>query len=1371
MVRKNKTTAVVSPGQFPESESVRSSTKESRDVTPGISATGIAVDLGEYPLKDLCMHKGLRREQNTNGKDQSNIGVSTTPGGDSVALLVEEQPRIISDAENLNEEFTQPRSANLLPVRIVGHRGSKKRDRPIVHLVQISSDELSIQSKRKQRLVGTGGFGKGPILNSLNVRQQGEGTKCNVVQISGDNVSAKGQMEVDVFAACSENYVAMGMEEQMNLAVGAENMITQKGPTKRKIRPIVDLGEHSSETVMSLPTNFPSSSRPVGGEEENGVLVIDDNPINVRHVDTNAESLRPAHGHLFADCFEVPIQDCEEVSSWKPCNAVRPLAIIGENLPVGPLVLESASCCLYCNAKKFMYETSSSCCCGGQVVVAANQFPDKLCRLYLSEEEDAKHFKQYSRMSNNLFAYSSIRGKTESTTFKGIYLFKMHGQVYHSVPDLLPNDGSPKFLQLYFYDGQHEVQNRVNCFPEVREDIIRILMKITEMNPYARFFRSLREIEIDEDTQIVLSQNPVLDQRVYNAPVSDEVAAVWPDGASSSQISTPHIIVHGKSAQTHRICHYYGCYDPLQYLLLFPFGECGWTQNLKKRNVGGKNHTQQVPDPIHSCTVHTVQNFLDEEESRTVKHRTRADKYISPREYYAYVLQMRPSNMLLRSGRCFQQFVVDMYVKIENSRLDYLRNNQDIIRADLYQGIHDSVTDGETDASKVGHLVVLPPSFIGCLRDLKRRYLNAMALVQRYGKPDLFITMTCNANWPEIKCELQPGEKAQDRPDIVARIFCAKLLIRGPSEYDKFVCAEIPSFYNPRLRKVVLTHMMHGPCGKLNPKCPCMRMDGKKMICKNGYPKDYNSEAANNKDGYPVYRRRPTGHDRISFKISATNEKKFDEIEQFQSSRWVSPCEGIWRIFGFDLFENFPPVMPLPVHLPNMQSIAVRPFENFRRVVRDPKRARTPLTEYFAVNASVDGGVNLLYSDFPEHYTWNSNVKEWKDRKNALTVVGRISFVLPAEGERYYLRLLLLNVRNSTSFTDLCTVDNYVCATFQETAKRLGLLEDDDAASICLTEAAEIQLPCALRRLFATILIFCQPSDPASLWEKYYASLSEDYRYQFKDCPGKAKQLTVSLLEQHLESMGKSLKTFGLDHLGYNVSDEFRKTRVITDALNIPIPEEYINSRSRLNEAQLNAYDVIMNHVKEGKGGAFFIDGPGDTGKTFLYNSLYAEIRMMNKILLPTASSGIAASNLPSGRTTHSRFKIPVDHESCFTCDVPKQGSLAQLLKETALIIWDEASMANKANLQALDLLLQDICENTTLFGGKLIIFGGDFRQVLPVVPQKSLRHAVESSIVASYIWPSLKRLKLTENQRAREDPTFCAFLLSLSNGELQTNE
>ncbi|XP_021752556.1 uncharacterized protein LOC110718060 [Chenopodium quinoa] len=161
----------------------------------------------------------------------------------------------------------------------------------------------------------------------------------------------------------------------------------------------------------------------------------------------------------------------------------------------------------------------------------------------------------------------------------------------------------------------------------------------------------------------------------------------------------------------------------------------------------------------------------------------------------------------------------------------------------------------------------------------------------------------------------------------------------------------------------------------------------------------------------------------------------------------------------------------------------------------------------------------------------------------------------------------------------------------------------------------------------------------------------------------------------------------------------------------------------------------------------------------------------MDKIVLPTETSGIAASNLPLGRTAHFRFKIPIDHENSFTCDVPKQGSLAHLIKETTLIIWDEASMANKANLQSLHLLLQDVCDNKSLFGSKLVVLGGDFRQVLPVVPQKSLKQAVESSIVTSYIWTCLKRFRLTENQRAREDLAFCLFLLSLGNGELQSNE
>ena len=74
----------------------------------------------------------------------------------------------------------------------------------------------------------------------------------------------------------------------------------------------------------------------------------------------------------------------------------------------------------------------------------------------------------------------------------------------------------------------------------------------------------------------------------------------------------------------------------------------------------------------------------------------------------------------------------------------------------------------------MGRRTILPSSFIGCPRDMYQRYQDAMALVQNFGKPDLFITMTCNPNWEEIKTELLPGQTPQDRPDLLVRIFRSK---------------------------------------------------------------------------------------------------------------------------------------------------------------------------------------------------------------------------------------------------------------------------------------------------------------------------------------------------------------------------------------------------------------------------------------------------------------------------------------------------------------------------------------------------------------------------------------------------------------------
>ena len=87
---------------------------------------------------------------------------------------------------------------------------------------------------------------------------------------------------------------------------------------------------------------------------------------------------------------------------------------------------------------------------------------------------------------------------------------------------------------------------------------------------------------IEDSTKIISNKNTVPDQKTINAPTSDEVAGIWVDRSFRSSICGPHILVHGKSNQSHRNKHYYRCYDPLQYPLICPLEDCSWHPDLKK---------------------------------------------------------------------------------------------------------------------------------------------------------------------------------------------------------------------------------------------------------------------------------------------------------------------------------------------------------------------------------------------------------------------------------------------------------------------------------------------------------------------------------------------------------------------------------------------------------------------------------------------------------------------------------------------------------------------------------------------------------------------------------------------------------------------
>ncbi|AQK52103.1 hypothetical protein ZEAMMB73_Zm00001d050205 [Zea mays] len=196
-----------------------------------------------------------------------------------------------------------------------------------------------------------------------------------------------------------------------------------------------------------------------------------------------------------------------------------------------------------------------------------------------------------------------------------------------------------------------------------------------------------------------------------------------------------------------------------------------------------------------------------------------------------------------------------------------------------------------------------------------------------------------------------------------------------------------------------------------------------------------------------------------------------------------------------------------------------------------------------------------------------------------------------------------------------------------------------------------------------------------------------------------------------------------------------------------------------------------MSAVNTDQGGLFFVDGPGGTRKTYLYRVLLATLRNQGKIAVATATSGVATSIMPGGRTTHSRFKIPLTIDDGVVCSFTKQSGTAELLRKSSLIIWDEASMTKRQAVEALDNSMRDIIGRPGLpFGGKTIVFGGDFRQVLSVIRKGSRAQVVASLLRMSYLWESMSHLKLVSNMRAKNDPWFAKYLLRVGGGTEVTN-
>lgn len=226
----------------------------------------------------------------------------------------------------------------------------------------------------------------------------------------------------------------------------------------------------------------------------------------------------------------------------------------------------------------------------------ANDVLVQLFGLFTSNSAESIKFLTYVRTYINKFAFTSFEVTFDwylcnnNNNNKGIYIFQAHGQIYHYINDLLRLDRHPSYLQLYFFDNEYELENRVYNSGRLNPSIIAKLMDILHINLYYTIFRTLGDVPNLENHTIHIRSDIGLDQRVYNAQSVSQVAVLLIKNKDSESLRDWDIVVFNYTGQSRIVQFYFGCYNILQYPLFFHFSNTGWHQGIQIVKKGQHCH-------------------------------------------------------------------------------------------------------------------------------------------------------------------------------------------------------------------------------------------------------------------------------------------------------------------------------------------------------------------------------------------------------------------------------------------------------------------------------------------------------------------------------------------------------------------------------------------------------------------------------------------------------------------------------------------------------------------------------------------------------------------------------------------------------------
>ena len=522
--------------------------------------------------------------------------------------------------------------------------------------------------------------------------------------------------------------------------------------------------------------------------------------------------------------------------------------------------------CPHCQSRKWSAE-HISCCDGGLISVDIAYETDVPAALRSMLGHG--NFKDRIRQYNMSMAMASV-GHKRHTLSGGPCTFILGGRTYHRISGAA-HSGDANFAQIYTLAVEDAVDRRMHIMHDDLDAAV------------------LRELH-----ELFLVCNPWVLRYTQSALQAQPLNWQWDghDEMNDAMVIGALIAEYG-SFRDIRLCQTNGdiifindnhcLYHPLAYPLLFPSGQVGWHWGLKN-GVG------------HNVTLTS---------------------------YMKYILMHReqPSH-IQRCGKLALEYYCDAWATIESQRCDFHRlpAQQSLYRSCTRAALIDQLQ--YADAADIGVPVqqrtVLPSSFVGGPRYYHRLFQNAMALPRRFGRPDLFVTMTCNPAWSEITLALPRGSSWQEHPDIVARVFMIKVAslyddiknkaIFGPvaaivyriewqarglphmhmlvilqshiaavTDVDNIICCEIPDpDAHPMLHALVRQFHIHKPCDSCgDASCRQKSPDGS---CFRGFPKKMSPTTNLPVDGFPIYRKRGR---------FTTNVKDHNGVDRVVTDEWV----------------------------------------------------------------------------------------------------------------------------------------------------------------------------------------------------------------------------------------------------------------------------------------------------------------------------------------------------------------------------------------------------------------------------------------------------------------------------------------------------